>query len=45
MWVMMHFSKFAVIITTMDLLPFMVPDELITVSTIVFGEIFNFLAT
>ena len=39
------FSKFAVIITTMELLLFMVPDGLITVSVIVLKEIFDFLAT
>ena len=39
------FYKFAVIITTMDLLLFMVPDGLITVSVVVLKEIFDFLAT
>ena len=39
------FSKFAVIITTMNLSLFMVPDGLATVSVIVLKEIFDFLAT
>ena len=39
------FSKFNVIITIIDSLLFMVPDELITVSVIVLTEIFDFLAT
>ena len=37
-------SKFAVVITTVDLLLFMLPDGLITVSVIVLKEIFDFLA-
>ena len=37
-------SKFAVVITTVDLLLFMLPDGLITVSIIVLQEIFDFLA-
>ena len=37
-------SKFAVVITTVDLLFFMLPDGLITVSIIVLKEIFDFLA-
>ena len=41
MWVMIDFSKFAVIITTMNLLSFIVPDGLITISTI-FGKILIF---
>ena len=39
------FSKYAAIITTMDLLLFIVPDGLFTVSVIVLKEIFDFLAT
>ena len=41
------FSKFAVIITAMDLLLFMMPDVrcLITVCVIVLKEIFDFLTT
>ena len=38
------FSKLAVIITSMDVLLFMVPDGLITVCVLVLKEIFDFLA-
>ena len=37
------FSKCAVIITSMDLLVFMVPDGLVTVCVLVLKEIFDFL--